>query len=97
MNPKELERLRQKYSGANDKATYDPGFRRVVDRIFSAEGTRSAPYSGVPTFLSTPYIPDISDADLKKLQVAAIGVPMDLGVSNRNGARPVRAPAFILG
>jgi guanidinopropionase len=87
MTPKELERLRQKYSGANDKATYDPGFRRVVDRIFSAEGTRSAPYSGVPTFLSTPYIPDISDADLKKLQVAAIGVPMDLGVSNRNGAR----------
>src|SRR3712207_191813 len=87
MNPKELARLRDKYSGANDKATYNAGFRRVVDQIFSADGTRSAPYAGVPTFLSAPFVPDITDEERRKLQVAAVGVPRDLGVSNRNGAR----------
>ncbi|WP_414717264.1 agmatinase [Steroidobacter cummioxidans] len=87
MDRDELQRLRAKYSGDNDKTTYDPRFRRVVDQIFSNDGTRDAPYAGVPTFMSAQYMPDISDSELRKLQVAAVGVPMDLGVSNRNGAR----------
>ena len=40
------------------------------------------PYTGVPTFLDLPYQEDFQDLD-----VAVIGVPMDLGVTNRSGAR----------
>ena len=87
MDRDELQRLREKYSGENDKITYDPRYRRVVDQIFSSEGTRAAPFSGVSTLLAADHKSDISDAELRELQVAAIGVPMDLGVSNRNGAR----------
>lgn len=87
MKADELSRLRSKYTGGNDRVTYDERYRRVADRIFNAEGTRTPPFSGVPTLLDAAYLPDISDADLKGLQVAAIGVPMDLGVTNRNGAR----------
>ena len=46
------------------------------------------PYSGVSTFLDAPYhqvTPD--NPDFSDLQVALVGVPMDLGVTNRNGAR----------
>jgi len=87
MDRENLERLRAKYSGAQDGGTFDPRFRRVVDRLFS-EGTRKTPYSGIPTFLSAPYLPDaIESPDIGGLQAALIGVPMDLGVSNRNGAR----------
>jgi agmatinase len=82
-----LQRLREKYSQGQDNGTFDPRFRRVVDRLFS-NGTRSAPYAGVPTFLAAPYLPDAAaSADFLGLQVAMMGVPMDLGVSNRAGAR----------
>lgn len=88
MDHESLERLRAKYIGETDDKTLDPRFRRVVDRLFDAEGTRSAPYSGLPTFLSAPYLPHASDSeDIDGLEVAIIGVPMDLGVSNRTGAR----------
>ncbi len=51
-------------------------------------GTRAAPYAGVPTFLSAPYLPvDATQPDFEDLQVAIIGVPMDLGVTNRPGSR----------
>src|ERR1700754_577350 len=82
-----LQRLREKYSQGQDNGTFDPRFRRVVDRLFS-NGTRSAPYAGVPTFLAAPYLPEAAaSADFLGLQVAMMGVPMDLGVSNRAGAR----------
>jgi agmatinase len=88
MDHDDLKRLRAKYSGNQDDQTFDPRFRRVVDRLFNSEGTRSAPYSGFSTFLGAPYMPNAADtADLGGLQVAIVGVPMDLGVSNRTGAR----------
>jgi guanidinopropionase len=87
MDRDNLERLRAKYSGGQDGGTFDPRFRRVVDRLFK-DGTRSAPYSGVPTLLAAPYLPQAAASpDLGGLQVALVGVPMDLGVSNRTGAR----------
>ena len=87
MDRSELERLRAKYDGPQEAATHDPRFRRVVDRIFK-DGTRALPYAGVPTLLAAPYRPEAADlADLGGLQVALIGVPMDLGVTNRSGAR----------
>ena len=40
------------------------------------------PYSGIPTFFGTPHQPEIKDMD-----IALVGVPFDLGVTNRSGAR----------
>ncbi|RVB28454.1 agmatinase, partial [Mesorhizobium sp. M7A.F.Ca.CA.001.07.2.1] len=45
-------------------------------------------YSGIPTFLAAPYREISADnPDFGDLQVAMIGVPMDLGVTNRPGSR----------
>ena len=61
---------------------------KVADKIFSKNGTRLAPYSGVPTFLMAPHMPvDANEPDFGNLQVAIVGVPMDLGVTNRPGSR----------
>ena len=41
-----------------------------------------------PTFLTAPHRPiDPENPDFGDLQVAIVGVPMDLGVTNRNGSR----------
>ena len=83
-----LKRLRAEYGDAAGGAARDPKFRKVAERIFSARGTRVAPYAGIPTFLAAPIRQiDWAAPDFGDLDVAAIGIPMDLGVSNRNGAR----------
>lgn len=40
------------------------------------------PYSGIPTFFGIPFREDREDLD-----IALVGVPFDLGVTNRSGAR----------
>ncbi|MFC6490084.1 agmatinase [Nitratireductor sp. GCM10026969] len=83
-----LEALRKKYGEGHGGELFDPRFRRVADKIFSESGTRLAPYAGIPTFLSAPYRQvDPAAPDLTNLQVALLGVPMDLGVTNRPGSR----------
>lgn len=83
-----LEELRAKFSDAKGGDIFDEAFRKVGDKIFAKNGTRLAPYAGVPTFLSAPYLPvTAEDPDFGNLQVAIIGVPMDLGVTNRPGSR----------
>ena len=83
-----LEALRGKYGEGHGGELFDPKFRRVADRIFSASGTRVAPYAGLPTFLAAPYhAVDPARPDFADLQVAMVGVPMDLGVTNRPGSR----------
>jgi agmatinase len=87
MDRSELERLRGKYAGPQESTTHDPRYRRVVDQLFK-DGTRLLPYAGVPTLLAAPHRPEAASlADFGGLQVALIGVPMDLGISNRPGAR----------
>ena len=84
MDETELNRLREAYGGVGGGEVRDPAFRRVAERIFSKSGTRTAPYAGVPTLLGAPLRPiDWSVPDLSGLQVALMGVPMDLGVTNR--------------
>ena len=51
-----LEALRGKYGESHGGELFDPKFRRVADKIFSKSGTRLAPYAGVPTFLTAPYL-----------------------------------------
>lgn len=83
-----LKRLRARYGEGHGGNIHDPEFRAVAKRIFSASGTRAAPYSGIPTLLDATYRPvDADQPDLSDLDVALIGVPMDLGVTNRPGSR----------
>ncbi|QDG94691.1 agmatinase (plasmid) [Rhizobium sp. NIBRBAC000502774] len=86
--PDELRRLHEKYGEGHGGSVHDPKFRAIADRIFQSSGTRSAPYSGVPTLLDAPFRQvDPVDPDLAGLEVALVGVPMDLGVTNRPGSR----------
>jgi agmatinase len=82
-----LDALRARYGESGGGDIYDPKFRRVADHIFKG-GTRVAPYAGMPTFCAAPHLAvDAANPDFGDLQVAMVGVPMDLGVTNRNGAR----------
>jgi agmatinase len=88
VDQEKLRQLRERYGSGHGGNLYDPDFRKVADKIFSKSGSRIAPYAGIPTFLSAPHVPvDAEDPDFGNLQVAITGVPMDLGVTNRNGAR----------
>jgi agmatinase len=88
MDSKRLERLRSKYGTAHAGEVIDPEWRKVANRVFGPGGTRAKPYAGVPTLLAAPYRPLVVEAEeFGELDVALIGVPMDLGVSNRTGAR----------
>ena len=81
MDKDKLEQLRTRFGGEGREIA-DPKFKRVADFQFDAAGTRRLPYAGVPTFLDAPYRENLDDLD-----IALIGVPMDLGVTNRSGAR----------
>ena len=82
MDQEKLARLRQRYQGTRGNDIHDPKFARVASAQWSDDGRRLFPYSGLPTFLDLPVRDNFDDLD-----VAMIGVPMDLGVTNRSGAR----------
>lgn len=82
MDQDKLDRLRERYAKAKGDDIFDPRFKAVADILFSDAGNRSLPYGGISTFLDTPF----SDT-LDNLDAALIGIPMDLGVTNRSGAR----------
>ena len=84
-----LARLRERYAHAGGGDIFDPAFKAVADRIFSSSDRRKWPFADVATFLDAPYRADglAPTPNLASLDVALIGVPMDLGVTNRAGAR----------
>ena len=83
-----LAALRARYAPGVAEDVQDPDFRRAMSVAFNTLGRRRLPYEGVSTFLDLPYRPDAAaTVDFGGLQVAAIGVPMDLGVTNRSGSR----------
>jgi len=86
--PEKLAKLRARFGGENEAAIHDPHFRAVAADVIGPDGTRSAPYAGLPTLLGAPARAVSWDApDFADLQVALLGVPMDLGASNRSGCR----------
>src|SRR2546429_4443752 len=88
MNAKKLEALKQKYAGTKGRDIFHPPFAAVAAQVFSNADQRKWPFAGAATFLGLPYRPDLAAApDFGGLDVALIGVPMDLGVTNRAGAR----------
>ena len=82
MDRQKLQRLRERYGERDAFDGDDPVLTRAAREVRSPDGRRGLPYSGVATFLGLPHRPDATDLD-----IAVIGVPMDLGVSNRAGAR----------
>ena len=81
MDPKALERLRARFRDDQSEVR-DPRFKKVADYQFTAAGRRRSPFAGMPTLLDAPHTDSLDDLD-----VALVGVPMDLGVTNRSGAR----------
>jgi len=82
MDQAKLTELRARYANRDVFDNDDPVLAEAGRQVQSVEGKRSLPYSGVPTFLDLPYAPSAAGLD-----IALVGVPMDLGVSNRPGAR----------
>jgi guanidinopropionase len=83
-----LEALRAKYEGVKETEVAPPEFRRALELVFGSRYRRAMPYAGVSTLLDLPYRPDAAElADFGGLDIAFLGVPMDLGVTNRAGAR----------
>ena len=87
IDPPKLERLRAKYGEGGDPGIFDPHFRAVADALFKSAGKRPPPYAGIPSLLRAPYRPDLVAAGKGAIDIALLGVPMDLGVTNRSGAR----------
>src|SRR3979409_2386470 len=88
MDAKKIEALKQKYAGTKGGEIFHPPFAAVAAQVFSNSDQRKWPFAGAATFLGLPYRPESAAAsDLGGLDVALIGVPMDLGVTNRAGAR----------
>jgi guanidinopropionase len=82
MDDKKLEALRQKYATAKGRDGFSGKYREIADALFSDDNSRSKPYAGISSFLDLPVRETADDLD-----IALIGVPMDLGVTNRPGAR----------
>ena len=88
MDSRKLEDLRARYGTGASGQSHHPEFRKVVEQIFAGTDRRPKPYEGVSTLLGAPMRLDaLQLPDLGGLDVALIGVPMDLGVTNRAGAR----------
>jgi guanidinopropionase len=86
MTPDKLAALRARYAEAGGADIHDPALRRVAETQFKGD-RRRWPFMHAATFLAAPYRPEAPDEGYPDLDLALIGVPMDLGVTNRSGSR----------
>jgi guanidinopropionase len=77
-----LEALRRRYSDVGAFSIDDPVLKAAAADLAAGEERRPLPYSGIATFLGLP-----AAANAAGLEVALVGLPTDLGVTNRSGAR----------
>lgn len=84
-----LKRIQEKYAGLSGGQVFDPHFKAIAEQTISPDGRRRLPYSDPATFLAAPYRQNAFgiEGGFADLDVALIGVPMDLGVTNRAGCR----------
>jgi len=84
-----LEALRAKYAaGARETEVAPAEFRKALSLVFGTNYRRAMPFAGISTLLDLPYRPEAPELpDFGGIEVALVGVPMDLGVTNRAGAR----------
>jgi guanidinopropionase len=88
VDPEKLDALRRKYADAKGGDIHDPAFNAVAQAVFTSPDRRKWPFADPATFLGAPFRPDAAGMpDFGGLDVALVGVPMDLGVTNRAGAR----------
>ncbi len=87
MDKELLARLRSRYGEAKGGDIYDADFAATAALAFDKPDARRWPFAGVATLLGAPYAPDFLGGAENALDVALLGVPMDLGVTNRSGAR----------
>jgi agmatinase len=88
MDRDKLEALRAKYAADNPGASHHPEFKQAIEAMFAGTDRRPKPYEGVATFLGAPLRAEASQQPgFGGLDVALVGVPLDLGVTNRPGAR----------
>lgn len=86
-DPIKLETLRRRYATTGGGDIYDPELRRVADTQFQGN-KRKWPFMDPATFLGAPFRPEAAtDPAASGLDIGLLGVPMDLGVTNRAGAR----------
>ena len=82
MNEGKLEKLRKMYANADGSEYLTERFRHVGEKLADRPTNVTKPFVGVSTFLDLPL-----NQEFIGLDVALVGVPMDLGVTNRSGAR----------
>ena len=88
IDSRKLQSLRDRYADASGGDIFDPHFASVARSQFTGSDKRKWPFAGIPTLLDAPCRPDAQDLpDFGGLDVGLVGVPMDLGVTNRNGSR----------
>src|SRR5512144_197512 len=88
INRDKLEALRAKYAGGKGGDIFDPAFAAVAAQVFTDPERRKWPFADPATFLGAPFRPDAFERpEDGRIDVALVGVPMDLGVTNRAGAR----------
>ena len=82
MDADKLKRLRERYANPDGDLKADVPFRASLKQIAASDLYQKQPYANPPTLLDFPY-----REDWEGLDTALVGVPMDLGVTNRPGAR----------
>lgn len=83
-----LEALRAKYADAKEIDVAPAEFKKPLSVALEDGSRRPIPFAGIASLLGAPYRPEAPDApNFGGLDVALVGVPMDLGVTNRAGAR----------
>ncbi len=87
MDKDKLAALRAKYANAKGGDIHDPAFASVASRVFATPDRRKWPFAGPATLLGARFVSDAAATSFAGLDVALVGVPMDLGVTNRAGAR----------
>jgi len=87
MDDEELDRLRRRFGEAKGGEIYDPDFAATAALVFRGADERQWPFAGVATFLGLPHRAEALQQQTVDIDVAVVGVPMDLGVTHRSGAR----------
>ena len=88
MDESKLKALRARYANALGGEMFDPKFKAVAEQQFASGDRRKWPFADVATLLGARYRPDAPELpDFGGLDFALIGIPMDLGVTNRPGSR----------
>jgi agmatinase len=83
-----LARLRERYGNASPADFFDPQFRQVAEAVFRGAEAPRQPYSDAGTLLDAPLRTDLAALpDFGGIDIALVGVPLDLGVTNRAGSR----------